>query len=489
MTSPLEFSTSSITAISTAISQKVDLIVLLTDDSENSEKLEKFLNSIPSTNLINNSKCICLKLKSGETDAENIQKTFPNIKVPSVSIISTQPLGSPAGLTLCIELNTTSDSFDGLTIGGFMGMLVQNINGPHKPIKPEDIDKADKAKEVNAKLEQIRRDKAKKIESESVEKEKKRIEDGKKLAEIKRLREESDWADEAAKRAADRKQDKEAKIEMARVVKEEKEARIEKNRLLREESEKRREEAGKNKVVEQDVGRKVLIGITLPNGSQPRKQFSAESDTLEDLINWSQVLAEDAPLSSYHLVSKGDWSADISPSKSQKHMKLKDFYKNEATARAQYKLTFFGAGNKQVLSSSSSKKSGKSEKKEEDVVAPNGIFDIAFGFVNSVILMVVGLLKSIFGGIFGDFTGEYFGSSSRAHSQQKSGQKSEQKSETKSETRSENKSENKSENSSSPKTPSDQTENIRKRRTARLHDLKRDGDDNTTYNGNSSAQL
>jgi len=468
MTSPLEFSTSSITAISTAISQKVDLIVLLTDDSENSEKLEKFLNSIPSTNLINNSKCICLKLKSGETDAENIQKTFPNIKVPSVSIISTQPLGSPAGLTLCIEF------IEGLTIGGFMGMLVQNINKP--------MNKADKAKEVNAKLEQIRRDKAKKLESENIEKEKKRIEDGKKLAEIKRLREESDWADEAAKRAADRKQDKEAKIEMARVVKEEKEARIEKNRLLREESEKRREEAGKNDVVKEDVGRKVLIGITLPNGSQPRKQFSAESDTLEDLINWSQVLAEDAPLSSYHLVSKGEWSADISPSKSQKHMKLKDFYKNEATARAQYKLTFFGAGNKQVLSSSS-KKSGKSENK--DVVAPNGIFDIAFGFVNSVILMVMGLLKSIFGGIFGDFTGEYFGSTSRAHSQQKSRQKSEQKSETKSE----NKFENKSENSSSPKTPSDQTENIRKRRTARLHDLKRDGDDNTTYNGNSSAQL
>ena len=252
----LEYSTSSITAISTAISRKVDLIVLLTNESEESENLEKFLNSIPSVNLINNSKCICLKLKSGEVDAENIQKTFPNIKVPSVSIISTQPLGSPAGLTLSIEF------VEGLTIGGFMGMLVQNINKPKE--KPNDKSEiVDKAAEVNAKLEQIRREKAKKLEIENIEKEKKRIEDGKKLAEIKRLREESDWADEAKKRAADRKRDKEAKIEMARVVKEEKEARIEKNRVLREESEKRREEAGKNDVMKEVVGRKIQWGYVM----------------------------------------------------------------------------------------------------------------------------------------------------------------------------------------------------------------------------------
>merc|ERR1712071_595056 len=149
-------------------------------------------------------------------------------------------------------------------------------------------------------------------------------------------------------------------------------------------------------------------------------------------------------------VSKGDWSADISPSKSQKHMKLKDFYKNEATARAQYKLTFFGAGNKQVLSSSS-----KNVKKQENqTVASNGIFDTVFGVVNSIILLVVNLLKSVFGGLFSS-SNAASGVNSNFNPASDKTQKPEPK----------------SENSSSSKTPSDQTENIRKRRTARLHDL------------------
>ena len=89
----LSFSTSSVTAIGQSIQQRTDLIVLLTDDSDNSKSLEKFVNSIPSINLINNSKCTCLKIESGSVDAENIQKTFPDIKTPSVSVIGTNPTG------------------------------------------------------------------------------------------------------------------------------------------------------------------------------------------------------------------------------------------------------------------------------------------------------------------------------------------------------------------------------------------------------------
>ena len=47
---------------------------------------------------------------------------------------------------------------------------------------------------------------------------------------------------------------------------------------------------------------------------------------------------------------------------------------------------------------------------------------------------------------------------------------------------------NQSRNQSSNRSVGDTAENVRKRRTARLHDLRRD-DDNTTYNGNSSAQM
>merc|ERR1712178_55176 len=285
---------------------------------------------------INNSKCVCLKLKIDEntTDVENIQKTFPDIKIPSVSVIGTEP----TGLKICIN------EVEGLTIGGFMGMLVQNIK------KVEDAKQ--KAADLNDKLEDIRRQKAKKAADAEIEKEKKRIEDGKKLAEIKRQREEEEWADIAAKRAEERKKDKEAKNEMARVMREEKEARLKKNQELREQAEKRR---AAEKKPEELPGRKVLIGIALPNGSQPRKQFNTESDSLEDLINWSQFLADDAPLSSFHLVSKGDWSSNISPSSSpNKQQKLKDFYK-ESVTRAQYKLTFFGNQSSSKSKSSTSK--------------------------------------------------------------------------------------------------------------------------------------
>merc|ERR1712173_572302 len=105
----LNFASSLTQAVGEAITQKVDLIVLLSDDSEASATLDKFVNSIPSVNLINNSKCVCLKLKLDEhtTDVENIQKTFPDIKIPSVSVIGTEP----TGLKICIN------EVEGLTVG------------------------------------------------------------------------------------------------------------------------------------------------------------------------------------------------------------------------------------------------------------------------------------------------------------------------------------------------------------------------------------
>jgi len=462
-----EFLADSMAAIGKAMATKSDLVVYLADDSEESIKLKSLLDMPPAQTLLDNTAATCLHIVAGTQDAQNIQKTFPDVKTPSVSVIGT----NPTGLKTCIE------STEDLTIGPFMMKLVTSINksavppnpavsaSTAKPVEKAEVDAGQKSaieassstsagdlsartEAFNEKLEQKRREREAAKADEEREKERQRREDGKKLAALQKQNEEEQWAVEAAKRAATRRSDKQELLEMKQKMAQEKADRIEKNKQEREEAEARR--AALNPQKEEPSGKKILVALVLPDGRQPRQTFIGSSQG--DLISWA---ASETGLTAEQFILRSKTPAaakDIFPNTCDASKTLESLI---SSTRIQFKLEPTGrAPPSQGPSTSTSTTPNQ--------VAPNPLSQL-ITLITGIITWIGNMLQSIIGGGAGNAP-----AAPAQHS--RSGP---------------------SQTERVPSRPSPSTgdaEAIRRRRTGRFHDLKRD-EDSTTNNGNSTAQL
>jgi hypothetical protein len=99
-----------------------DLLVFLADKSESTKILEQLLNSVPSRNITKRAECVFLKIDTN---------TLPSLKVPSVSIISSQDM--------TLESSLGIEDNDKLTVGKFCQFLLNNLSVPLPKQQEEDL--------------------------------------------------------------------------------------------------------------------------------------------------------------------------------------------------------------------------------------------------------------------------------------------------------------------------------------------------------------
>ena len=454
--------------VSQARSQGLYLLVFLRNATSPNENLKNISTSAPVKNLLKQLPGLEVVIDFDTVDFKNFCGVYDETPKGKQALVLIN------GKTSVVEVYVNED--DNATIGGFSVQMVTVLQKAKAAAASSATTAStstsastttnttqptlqEKTQALNQKLNQKRQEKAQAEAQKQIDKEKQRRLDGIKMAEQKRKQEEEEMADIAKKRKAEKLDDKMAMDKVKKLLAEDKEKRRLKNE----------EEMAKAKALKAgssntstsgstSANENVLIMFILPDGSRPRNNFNKNSQKISNLFEFVQEKTG----SSCKLKNNLD-NSDIKYSEKD----LGSLVGEKKT----FQIKVLNDGKMSFSSSSSKAKSGQNSAVSKPI-------DLSVGAIFSNIMYLILFVPNL---IFKTLQDVFSSAQAGLETNRRNGfAESDQRDPNSSSSMSNN---NNSTNNTRPRFQN--AGDIRKR-TGRIHDLKRD-DEDSSFNGNSTA--